>query len=108
MATLTTPEEIHVGDIGAVFLITIKDSQTNTSIDVSGATTKQIIFQKPDGTLLTKDAEFTDNGSDGQIQYQTVSGDLDVKGDWKIQAYIVIPSGSWRTNINNFRVYENI
>ena len=60
--------EIHVGDIGTVFTLTIKDG--SSVIDLSGATTKQIILRKPDRvTSSTKTASFVTDGSDGKIKY---------------------------------------
>lgn len=98
--------EIHVNDIGTIFRGTIKDA--STTMDVSGATTKQIIFRKPNATTVTQTAAFYTDGSDGIIQYTTVSGDLDTAGIWRIQAYIVTPSGNWKTDVQQFEVYPNI
>jgi hypothetical protein len=102
----TCVQEIHLGDIGTVFEITLKDC--DTPVNVSTATTKQIIFQKPDKTNLTKTATFSTDGSDGKIRYVTVASDLSVKGTWKIQAKVVMPSGTWSSNIETFKVYENL
>lgn len=96
--------EIHVGDIGTVFTATIKDG--NTAVDLSGATTKQLKFHDPDGVLITKDAAFVTGGSDGGIKYTTISGDLSKAGQWKLQGYVVLPSGSWHTDIVTFTVYD--
>lgn len=82
---------LHVGDIGSVIRLTLKEN--GTVVDISGASTKQIKLQKPDGTSVTKTASFTDNGTDGQLQYSTQSGDLSVAGRWYAQAYVVL--GSW-------------
>ena len=68
--------EIHKNDIGTVFKVTIKDSAA--VVNVSTATTKQIILKKPSGTKLTKDASFFTDGSDGIITYTTVRGNVEV------------------------------
>jgi len=102
----TVLEEIHLNDIGTVFRATLYDG--STIVDVSGATTLELVFGKPDGTSSAKTATFTDDGVDGQIQYTVVDGDLDQLGDWKIQAHIILLGGEWRSNIDNFRVYKNI
>jgi hypothetical protein len=99
-------EEIHVGDIGTVFKITFKDG--TSIIDISGATTKNIIFCKPDGTKATKAGTFTTDGTDGILQYTTVTGDLNIQGVWKIQGFITTTSGSWYSSIGYFEVYKNV
>lgn len=84
--------EVHVGDIGTVIQVTIKDS-SGTAIDISGASTKSILVLKPDGTEVTWDAEYVTDGSDGAINYTTVSGDLNVAGVCYLQPQIVWASG---------------
>jgi hypothetical protein len=98
--------EIHKDDIGTRFQVTIMDG--SSVVDVSTATTKQIILRKPDETNLTKDASFYTDGTDGIITYTTTEGDLDVAGVWQIQAYIIIGSNKWHTDIGTFRVYPNL
>jgi hypothetical protein len=98
--------EIHLNDIGTVFQVTVSDG--TSAYDISGATTKQIIFKKPDHTLVTKDAEFVTDGTDGVIKYTTVDGDLNIPGKWALQAYLVTPGGTWKTDIGTFRVYDNL
>lgn len=103
--------EIHEGDIGTIIRATIKDKQadgTLSVLDISGATTLELVFKKPSGTKLTKVAVLTTDGTDGQMEYVTISGDLNETGEWKIQAYIVLPSGSWRSDIGCFTVFENL
>jgi hypothetical protein len=100
--------DIQKGDIGAAFILTIKD-QDGAVVDVSGATTKQIKFLKPDGlTVLTKSAVFETDGTDGKIKYVTVSDDLDVAGYWARQGYVVMPGGSWHTDRRRFYVSETV
>jgi len=104
----TTIEQIHYGDIGTPLRVTLKSSQTDVAIDISDATTLQIILQKPDGTILTKDASFVTDGTDGQLQYVIQNGDLNMVGDWQLQVYYVNSSGSWKSNMAKFRVWENL
>jgi hypothetical protein len=100
-------EEIHIGDVGTKFLITVKND--GVVVDISSATVKEIYFEKPDGTTLTKTASFETDGTDGKIYWTTsAAGDLDIEGMWKIQAKIAITGGSWKTEIGSFRVWENI
>lgn len=102
-------QEIHLGDIGTAFRITLKDG--NDIVDVSSAVgvgTKTITFKKKDGTVVEKEATFFTNGVDGVIQYITIEDDLDQLGSWEIQAKVTLTSGTWRSNTDKFRVYENL
>jgi hypothetical protein len=98
-------DEVHVGDVGTTFILTVTDG---TAVDVSGATTKQILFGKPNGSTVTKTAAFTTDGTDGKVQYSTVANDLDMAGVWNIQAYVVLAAGSWHSDVTSFVVYPNV
>lgn len=98
--------EIHAGDIGTVFEVTVQED--GIALDISTATTKQFVFKKKSGALLTVDAEFVTDGSDGKLSYTTVSGDLNEVGQWQIQVYVVLPTGSWRSDVQYFDVYKNL
>ncbi len=97
----------RVNDTGTIFRATIKD-ESSAVVNVSGASTKQIRFEKANGTLMTGTATFTTNGTDGKVQYVAVSGDLSVAGDWKAQAFVVLAGGGgqFSSSIHNFRVGE--
>lgn len=99
-------QEIHVGDIGTIFEITIVDC--DSPVNITAATEKTIIFSKPDGTIVEKAASFSTDGADGKIRYYTIANDLDTDGKWKIQARIVLPSGQWSSNTSTFKVFKNL
>ena len=99
-------DEIHLNDIGTVFTVTLKDG--TSIVDISTATTKIIIFGKPDGTSVSQTGTFTSDGIDGKVYYTTVANDLNQCGWWKIQAYIINSSGTWKADIGNFEVHGNI
>lgn len=98
-------DKIYIADEGTVFEIEIQES--GVALDVSGATDMKIKFQKPDDaeTVMTKDATFTTDGTDGLIRYVTLAADLDVEGDWVIQGWVRLPSGAWHTTEGGFTVY---
>ena len=99
--------EIRKGDIGTVFERTIKDG--DVVIDISSASPLQIIFQKPDdGAFVTQTAVFTTNGTDGKLRYVTLLDDLDEIGVWQWQAKITLGGGTWKTDILDFQVHENL
>ena len=98
--------EIHYGDIGVNFNITVMNG--TAVLDVSNANSINIIFQKPDGSDLTKTATLVTNGTDGNIRYTSASGDLDQIGTWQIQARVNFGASVFSTDIQKFKVYRNI
>lgn len=95
---------VRLGDVGTVFELEIQDC--GSSIDISNATTQQIIFIKPDLTEVTKTSVFTTDGKNGKIKYITVSGDIDQVGTWDIKGRVTLtaPPGDWTTTISSFEV----
>ncbi len=98
--------EVHKLDIGTVFRLVFTDD--GVAVNISSASTKEILFVKPDGTKLTKVAEFSSDGSDGSIWYQTILNDLDQTGVWKVQGHVVTSQGEWHSSIAEFTVHENL
>jgi hypothetical protein len=99
--------DIHVDEAGTIFERTIKD-QDDVIVDISGATTKEIIFRKPTGVSVVKEAINSTDGTDGKMRYLAAADDLDTEGYWQWQAHIVFPSGEWYTDILQFEVHENL
>ena len=98
---------MQVDDIGTILELTIKDG-TAFVLDLSTASTKEIIIKSPAGVASTHTASFTTDGTDGKIQYVTTSGDVDEAGRWQIQGRIVMGGGDWKTSVSNFQVAENL
>lgn len=101
-------DTLQQGTIGAVFELTVLDN-TGAIVNLSSASTKQILFRKPSKTTVTKDAAFTTNGTDGKLRYTTTSeDDLDKAGAWQMQAYVVTPTVTGHTQIVSFTVLRNL
>jgi hypothetical protein len=98
--------EIHVNDIGTRFLATIKDD--GVVVDVSNASVINMIFKKPDDQVVYKSASLLTDGVDGKIYYDTVAGDLDEAGQYKLQGRVSLPSGTYFTDIYTFQVHCNL
>lgn len=98
--------EIHVDDIGTKFTVTIKDG--DTAVDVSTASLITFMFRKPDDEIITRNAEFTSDGTDGQVYYDTINGDLDEAGYYKLQIKVIFTNGVFYTNIHTFQVHCNL
>ena len=98
--------EIHVGDIGTVFQITVKD-QTGV-VNLSNVDAMYIIFKKPNDGVLQVTPVLVNDGTDGLIKYISQSGDLDQYGTWQIQARVVFGSDVFSTDIQRFKVQRNL
>lgn len=101
---------IFVGDIGTIFILEIVEDVdgVDTAVDVSGATTKQIIFKKPDKTIDTQTAAFTTDGTNGKIQYASQASDIDATGQWAIQGKVVLSGGTFFSSIIGFRALNKL
>jgi len=98
--------EIHVDDVGTKFLVTVQDS--GVAVDVSVASILQINFRKPDGVTMNRAGTLNTDGIDGKIYYATIAGDMNVAGVYKIQGKIGLPSGTYYTDIQTFKVHRNL
>ena len=101
-----TCNSLQIGSIG--FSFNIQVISNFIPMDVSGAITKKIYFQKPDGTKINHNLSFLSDGKDGKMLYITQSGDIDQAGKWQMQANIVTSSSNWWTSIEIFNVQSNI
>jgi hypothetical protein len=100
MSTEYTPV---VGDAGTTLRFTVREA--GAAIDISTATTKQILLRKPDGTVVAKTAGFGTNGSDGVLTYSILTADLDTAGEWRARANLVLSTGwSGQSDIDAFTV----
>ena len=100
--------EIHVDDIGTRFQVTIKDD--GSVVDLSAASGLTISFRKPSDTVVNRTASTLSDGSvvSGVMYYDSVSGDLDEAGNYKLQAKVVLTSGTFYTDIHTFKVHCNL
>ena len=96
----------HVDDWGTPFSMTIYDS-TNGILNISSASPITIIFTKPDGTHVEKEAVFVTDGVDGKMKYVTVDGDLSASGLWQYQGRVTFTNGEWATDLISFTVEGN-
>lgn len=99
-------DEIHVNDIGTEFRILISDD--GSTVDLSAATDILMIFKKPSGSRIERNADFYTDGTDGLVYYRSVEGDLDEVGTYKIQANVSIGGGVFNSSVGSFKVHHNI
>lgn len=94
---------IRLNDEGTTLRGTVYN-ETGGVEDISSATTKNFIFRKPDGSILTKAGSFATDGSNGVLTYIFVAGDLNTSGRWEVEIQVILASGKWLTNIGEFYV----
>lgn len=98
--------EIHVGDIGTSFQVTVNDQ--SGIVDLSNVDNMYILFRKPDDSFKQVVPNLLTDGTDGKIQYVTQAGDLDQFGTWQIQARVVFGTDVYSTDIQRFKVLRNL
>ncbi len=115
MSVAVAARTVRRDDVGVIFRVTIKepDPADPTKLitkDVSGATVKQLVFEKPDppGTVVTQTAVFTTDGTNGQIEYTSLGPDLDIVGRWFLQGFVDTPTGEFTSSRGFFDVEEKI
>ena len=97
---------LNVGNIGIPIRVTVKED--GSAVDISAATTKDIIMLRPRGTTVTKAAAFNTDGIDGVLLFTSVSGDFDDPGDYTVQVKIVDGAKTWYTSLATFFVADNL
>lgn len=90
---------LHVGEIG----VTLK---LDTGLDLTGATTLQILAQNPSKQKKTWTASDSGTPTDGIVQYDTVSGDLDIAGNWRFQAKVVTGGKTYLGDVAELQIYK--
>ena len=98
--------EVPVGQVVTLNFI-IRD-QDGLVVDVSTASAKTITLKRVGAAASSKDLDFTDDGTDGQVEYTTIATDLDAPGTWKIQAVVTIATVIYRTTVETFTVVPNL
>ena len=104
-----TEEVLHVGDFGTQFILTIKKlvDGAPTVVDVSGATTKKILFRDSEGTITEHTASFLTDGTDGKITYTTVTGDISISGSLEYRGFVVLSATqSYQSSTCKIKVYK--
>lgn len=98
--------EIHVNDLDTQILITLYDN--GVLLNFSGATTKKIIFRKPNCTSVIVNGDFYTDGTDGILSYITPDNFWDLQGNWEIQARITFTTGRYSSDTAIFEVFSNL
>jgi|WetSurSiteA1Bulk_404760.scaffolds.fasta_scaffold164592_1 hypothetical protein len=98
--------EVQVGNVGTVFKVRIVED--GLPVNVTAATTREIIFKPPKGNTLTRNASLYTDGADGIITYSTGASDLTSAGQWYLQAHIEFTGSEYYTEVVGFTVRANL
>ena len=98
-------DELHVGD-NSTIIVTLTEDGVFT--DVSAATLIEFKFQKPDKTVVVRTGSFVTDGTNGQVQYKLLTGDLDIDGPWKVQVVITEGTDKFNSAVGRFKVNRNV
>jgi hypothetical protein len=100
-------DEIHIGDKGTQFNITLYDG--TSVVDISTSTGRTFEFLSPTGTVTTVTASFVGSGTAGGLTYTTESTTaFPVDGQWKMQAVVTFANSLFHSDILTFNVYPNL
>lgn len=100
-------QKIRVGVVNTTIEVELKENCL-AALATEGATVKNIIVQRPDGTTFTRPGVFTTDGTDGKIYFLTIAGDLTMSGTYYIQSYLELPSWQGHSDIGEFEVFDNL
>jgi hypothetical protein len=78
---------INADDFGHVGKLTCKED--GVAADISSYTTLQFVLTDPAGAATIKTAAFDSDGTDGILKYTLIDGDIDMAGNWQVQARII-------------------
>jgi hypothetical protein len=87
----------YVGDTGTAIVL-------DTGQSLAGASSVSILARKPDGAT---DVTWTGTVVETtKVQFSTLAGTLDMAGEWRLQARVVLPSGTWLGETVGLTVYR--
>lgn len=90
--------DVFVGDVGTVISL-------DCGAITTAATLRQVIVKKPNGRRVTWNAV---QDAETSIKYVVQVGDLDVAGDWQLQAYVEFPTWKGRGEVATLKVRNKI
>ena len=91
-------DEVFVGDVGT-------EMSLDCEMDISSATVMRIVVKKPNGKRVRWAAQADGTSA---IKYVIQAGDLDVAGDWDMQAYVEMPTWSGHGVVTTLKVKNTV
>ncbi len=94
-------------NVGVTFIVTVVEEDGKTPQDISQATSTTIYLRRPDQSVISGSNGFVTDGTDGQIYYISLTGDLGVAGIYKIQGCYMVGGNVFCTQEQYFLVEPN-
>lgn len=98
---------IQTGDVGVILKVTLLD-ENNSPINLGEATVLQFLIEKPDKTMVTGTGQLVNDGTDGQVFYSTLAGDLNQTGTYRYQVYFEVGPLKKHSDVGKFKVLPNL
>lgn len=99
----------YIGDVGTIIRVNVGVNLYNVVKTSDGATGDDPLprfeVTKPDGNIVEWQAEVEDTAN-GILYYEIANGDLDMAGNYKLQAKVKLGSDVWYGATATFKVYE--
>ena len=120
MSLVSSLPIVHLGDVGTIFRVTVTEKVWDAAtlcwldqvVDISSATSLEILFLLPSGKTRIRPAAFTTDGTDGKVQYTAADGDISEAGGsgnpWHYSAWVERPGKKHTTTEHPFRVEVGI
>lgn len=97
---------VHVNDAGVVFIITVSDE--SGPVNLTTAQSVNLVFQKPDKSILTVDCTVF-NANAGIVHYVSTVNDFDQSGRWRVQAKVTFASDNVKhSDVGVMTIAKNI
>ena len=100
---------ISLDDDDVKFQVKVTDCTTDTAFDVDDIEDEFMIFYKPDGTIITKDANLivdSENPTESYVTYQNTEGSIfDLRGEWEYAAKITLVTTNGSAQTSQRRVF---
>ena len=85
-----------MGDTGTELVL-------DTGQSLAGATAVTVEARKPDGSAVSWTGAVFEST---KVRFVSLAGSFDQSGDWRLQAKVVLPSGTWLGESAALKVYK--
>lgn len=100
--------DMHVGAVGAVIELTIRNKRTGALVDLTTAEVLEMWIKGPRGPTVKATAT-APSPTNGKARYLTVAGDIQYHGEHEAQAFAAFADGSeFSSSTWSFRVGPNL
>lgn len=100
--------QLRVGDIGTKIKVIMIDGGTGNPLDISTATSRQILMERSNGSLETKTGLLETDGTDGIMYFLTIVTDLTTSGVYFFQGRVAFTDGTWSGTPSQESVLSNL